>query len=49
MKLSKDIRAYFAKIGAKGGSASKGTELRRELNRKAAQARWAKHKAKAAQ
>lgn len=39
------IRAFMAKNGAKGGHAGKGTDLRRQLNRVAAQARWAKAKA----
>jgi hypothetical protein len=45
---TKEVREYLSKIGIeggkKGGAAGKGTELRRELNRKAAKARWDKQK-----
>jgi hypothetical protein len=34
------VRKFLGKIGAKGGKAGKGTERRRELNRRAAQIRW---------
>lgn len=47
MKISKDVRAFLSAIGAKGGAAGKGSDLRRELNRKAVQVRWAKHKKRA--
>jgi hypothetical protein len=46
MKPSKPVREYLAKLGAKGGAAGKGTKLRSTLNRRAAQARWAKKEAK---
>jgi len=39
------IREYLAKNGAKGGSAGKGTELRKKLNKAAVEARWAKWRA----
>ena len=35
----------MAEIGAKGGKAGKGKADRKEICRKAAQARWAKHRA----
>jgi hypothetical protein len=37
-----DHREYLAQIGRKGGRAGKGTELRRELNRRASLIRWGK-------
>ena len=40
----KDISKWYAKIGALGGKAGKDTRLRRELNRRAAQIRWANAK-----
>lgn len=39
------IREYLSKNGAKGGHAGKGNELRRKLNKAAAEARWAKVRA----
>lgn len=38
------IRAYLATIGAKGGAAGRGASKARTTARKAALARWAKHK-----
>jgi len=50
-KLPSDVRAYFAKIGAKGGkkggmarAAKMTAEERKESARKAVLARWAKKK-----
>jgi hypothetical protein len=43
--MDEKVREYLARNGAKGGHAGKGTELRRQLNRAAVQARWAKVKA----
>jgi hypothetical protein len=40
------IREFMAKNGAKGGRAGKGSELRQKLNKAAAEARWAKWRAK---
>lgn len=42
------VSKWYQKIGAMGGKAGKGTRLRRELNRRAAQIRWAKAKNSAA-
>ena len=44
-KVPKAISDYMAELGRKGGAAGKGDPKRRELNRKAAQARWAKYRA----
>jgi hypothetical protein len=45
-KLSKEARAYLAKIGRKGGKAARGKAKARssEQARKAARARWGKKK-----
>ena len=43
--VPKVVSEYMADLGRKGGAAGKGDEKRRELNRKAAQARWAKYRA----
>lgn len=42
--MKPSISKYFAQIGARGGAAGKGTELRRKLASDAAKARWAKRK-----
>lgn len=47
MALSKEAREYFAKEGRRGGKARLKTmtaEQRKEVARKAAQARWSKQK-----
>ena len=43
--MNKAVSKYMAEIGAKGGKAGKGKADRKEICRKAAQARWAKHRA----
>lgn len=43
---SESARAYLAKIGARGGTAGKGSPAKLASARKAAQVRWSKHKAK---
>jgi len=52
-RLSAEMRAYFSKLGRKGGgkggaarAANMTPEERSEASRKAVQARWAKQKAK---
>jgi len=51
-RLSSELRAYFSKLGRKGGAkggsaraANMTPEERSEASRKAVQARWAKKKA----
>ena len=55
-KLPPELRAYFAKIGTKGGkrggvarAANMTAEELSEAARKAVRARWAKHRARMAQ
>jgi hypothetical protein len=45
-EIHQEVRKYFQQIGSKGGAAGKGSELRRELNRRAARIRWKKHRKK---
>ncbi len=42
--MDDSVKAYMAKIGAKGGAAGKGTEKRKRLNKRAAKIRWRKAK-----
>ena len=42
------VSKYMAEMGRRGGKANKGKPGRREICRKAAQTRWAKHRAKKA-
>jgi hypothetical protein len=42
------VRRWYRKIGAKGGQAGKGTDIRRELMRANARKRWAREKARKA-
>ena len=39
-EIPESIRRWYRKIGAKGGQAGKGTEVRRELMRRNAHLRW---------
>jgi hypothetical protein len=39
--IPEPVRRWYRKIGAMGGQAGKGTELRRELMRRNANKRWA--------
>jgi len=41
-RITKDVRAYFAKIGRKGGKAGKGTPNRIAANKRTARNRWRK-------
>lgn len=41
-KISDEVTNYMRQIGAKGGAKGKGSPLRKELNTKAAHARWRK-------
>jgi hypothetical protein len=43
--VPKVVSEYMADLGRKGGAAGKGDQKRRELNRKAAKARWDKYRA----
>ena len=43
--VPKVVSDYMADLGRNGGAAGKGDEKRRELNRKAAKARWDKYRA----
>ena len=45
-ELPKEVSEYMAELGKRGGKANKGRADRAEICRKAAQARWAKVKAK---
>jgi hypothetical protein len=42
--IPEQVRRWYRRIGAKGGQAGKGTEVRRELMRENANKRWAKHR-----
>lgn len=42
--IPESVRRWYRRIGAKGGQAGKGTELRRELMRRNARKRWDKVK-----
>ena len=44
--LPQEVRDYMAELGKRGGKANKGRADRAEICRKAAQARWAKVRAK---
>ncbi len=43
--MNAEVSKYMAEIGAKGGKAGKGKADRKEICRKAAQARWVKYRA----
>ena len=43
-KIPPALRKHLAALGAKGGAAGKGTEIRKKLNQAAARARWKKAK-----
>lgn len=38
--LTEEARRWYRKIGSMGGQAGKGTQLRREINRRASLIRW---------
>jgi hypothetical protein len=44
--IHEEVREYMRRIGSKGGKAGKGTELRRKLNKIAAEIRWKGHRKK---
>ena len=48
VSISPEVSKYMADMGRRGGTANKGKPGRSEICRKAAQARWEKHRAKKA-
>jgi hypothetical protein len=42
--IPESVRRWYRRIGARGGLAGKGTEIRREIMRTNANKRWAKHR-----
>jgi len=42
--MTPELRAYYRRIGARGGQAGKGTRVRIELMRANANKRWAKYR-----
>lgn len=40
-EITESVRRYMQSIGSKGGQAGKGSEIRREIGRRIARARWA--------